>query len=87
MSLSRGKPPKVKIYLNPVVSELHLDNIDGSEVSIYDVMGNRIYQKANVYKDTIETEYWINGIYFIQIRNEKGYHTTKIINPHCVLTR
>ncbi len=73
------------IYPNPVVEELHIDQItpqgEYNQISITDYTGRLVYQNSTVAsKNTVAVDQWNAGIYFVQITNDQEISQTyKII--------
>lgn len=73
-------------YPNPTKDNftIQLNNIDNASISIYDVLGKKIYQKMNV-REKVEVanqNRFKSGIYLIKVidNNQKIYHNKLIIN-------
>ena len=67
----------LKVYPNPVKNNLHIDySLPIESVEIFNILGKLVHTGIN--KDIDFTNY-INGVYFIKIRTEKGIITKKII--------
>lgn len=73
-------------YPNPTNDNftIQLNNIDNASISIYDVLGKKIYQKMNV-REKVEVanqNRFKSGIYLIKVidNNQKIYHNKLIIN-------
>ena len=61
----------ITLYPNPVQNTLHLEgNIDGGQVSIYDLTGRRVYQGE--YQTEIPVDQLNDGMYFLNITTREG---------------
>lgn len=76
----------IKTYPNPTNGNftIQLNHIDTSSISIYDVLGKKVFQKTNV-KESLEVvnqNRFKTGIYLIKVsnRNQKVYYNKLIIN-------
>jgi hypothetical protein len=70
---------KVKIYPNPVSSDLHITNLKNTNVEIYNVVGQRVTHIENVSGDlSIDMKVFPEGIYFIKMQNGKTSRTEKV---------
>lgn len=73
--------PLLNVYPNPVKSWLHLDLQQSSDnavyqISIHDVMGRLVYQKA--LEETIDASQWQAGYYILTLQDEEG----QLISQH-----
>jgi hypothetical protein len=71
----------IKIFPNPVINELTINNIDeNSIISIYDLNGQLLINKtAKSITEKIDVSSLASGIYFIKIINENTINTSKLI--------
>ena len=76
----------IKTYPNPTNGNftIQLNHIDTASISIYDVLGKKVFQKTNV-KESLEVvnqNRFKTGIYLIKVsnRNQKVYYNKLIIN-------
>ena len=61
----------IMLYPNPVQNTLHLEgNIDGGQVSIYDLTGRKVYQGE--YQTEIPVDQLNDGMYFLNITTREG---------------
>jgi hypothetical protein len=69
----------IEIYPNPANSEINIKGENISNVSLYDITGRCIYEKASEACDgyTISTENFVAGTYFARIIDINGTCTTK----------
>ncbi len=77
----RFNTTEVAIYPNPANNFVSVKNIpSGSVVNITDITGKTVYRSAvaNV-QETINTETFVNGIYFIQIENNGSIANKKLV--------
>lgn len=76
----------ITTYPNPTSGSftIQLNNIDNASISIYDVLGKKVYQKSDV-KESIEitnNNRFQTGVYLIKVTNheQKVYYNKLIIN-------
>lgn len=76
----------IKTYPNPTNNNftIQLNNIDNASISIYDVLGKKVYQKVNVRErvEVVNHNRFKSGIYLIKVidNNQKIYHNRLVIN-------
>ena len=69
----------VKLYPNPVNSDLNIVNLKNTKVEIFNVVGQRIFNLENANGDVnINMVGYPNGIYFVKMQNGKSVRTEKI---------
>lgn len=69
-----------QIYPNPVIDFLYLKAPINSQVNIYDLLGNEIYNSIinnNIYK--IDFQNYPSGIYIVQLKDKNINKTIKIV--------
>jgi len=71
----------VAIYPNPVKSELFINtpNIGNFNVKIYDLLGNLVFQKNDISKQSINLKSLRKGVYVLAVQSEKQQKTFKLI--------
>ncbi len=72
----------VRIFPNPFKESLTTESGSASEnfkLSIMNVLGQTIYSKILVSSQTINTEAWPDGIYFLKLENRQVIGTIKLI--------
>ncbi|MEP7169801.1 MAG: T9SS type A sorting domain-containing protein, partial [Bacteroidota bacterium] len=64
----------VNIYPNPVYNELNIkmDNIELSEIILYDLTSRKLLQQKFTNSVTLNTEQLAKGIYIYEVRNKNG---------------
>ncbi len=75
----------IKLSPNPFTSSFSIDSDSQIEkIEIYNYLGERIYSKSNVQlNETINTEDWQSGIYFMEILQSDGSSSSqKLIKMH-----
>ncbi len=75
----------IKLSPNPFSSSLSIDSDSQMEkIEIFNCMGERIYSKSdNSVNESINTDDWQNGVYFIKILQTDGRSTSqKLIKMH-----
>lgn len=73
---------QIKIYPNPILGFVQIEVPNDSKMELFDLHGNRIFVKENLYSNQINNADLSDikkGIYFIKIYNEFGTYTEKII--------
>ena len=71
-----------RIYPNPVSNILHIEgDIDGGQVSIYDLMGRMVYQSE--YQTEIPVSQLNDGLYFLSITTSEG----QVINQKFIIRK
>jgi len=72
--------PLIKVYPNPVSGEVNIDNVEGADIFIYDLLGKQVASVNNADKfNTIDMSGMAEGTYIIKIQTDK-YITTKQVN-------
>lgn len=72
----------ITLYPNPVQNTLHLEgNIDGGQVSIYDLTGRKVYQCE--YQTEIPVDQLNDGLYFLNITTREG----QVINQKFIIRK
>ena len=72
----------ITLYPNPVQNTLHLEgNIDGGQVSIYDLTGRKAYQCE--YQTEIPVDQLNDGMYFLNITTREG----QVINQKFIIRK
>ena len=72
----------ITLYPNPVQNTLHLEgNIDGGQVSIYDLTGRKVYQCK--YQAEIPVDQLNDGMYFLNITTREG----QVINQKFIIRK
>lgn len=71
----------IKIYPNPSKGTFYLESANPIlEIVIYNSINQKIYQsKSHSHKETVSTENFASGVYFVQIHTEKGLFQEKIV--------
>ena len=72
------KIEEMLIYPNPATSTVKMLGIpNDSKISIFDERG--IFLKEVIYKDYMEIDYLISGLYFLNIKTDKNIFTKKLV--------
>jgi hypothetical protein len=72
----------VAVYPNPVSDILHLEgDIDDGQVSIFDLMGRRVYTGA--YQPTIPVDQLNDGMYLLSVTTNEG----QVINQKFIIRK
>ncbi|NLJ82217.1 MAG: T9SS type A sorting domain-containing protein, partial [Bacteroidales bacterium] len=80
-NIHAAKKSEIKIYPNPVLSELIIDNGQSlmKEVSLYDIMGRKVKQfSVNAPSTIIDVNDLLNGIYVVKISTASGVFMRKV---------
>ncbi len=74
-----SKPNQVSVYPNPTTSLVYIEGVQNATIEIYNVMGELVWKKKEANTETISVDSWTNGLYFVNISDESGVSTHKII--------
>jgi choice-of-anchor B domain-containing protein len=69
---------KNAIYPNPCSDVLNLNLTNKSQVNLYDIQGNKVFNASDVYIIQLNTNFLSNGIYILKLTDETGVSTHKI---------
>lgn len=74
----------VRVYPNPVsdVLSIELDELNkNTSITILSVEGKQVYSSSQITstKTTIDTKNWKRGLYIVEIKNEQGTSTVKLV--------
>ena len=69
---------KNAIYPNPCSDVLNLNLTNKSQVNLYDIQGNKVFNASDVYNIQLNTNFLSNGIYILKLTDETGVSTHKI---------
>jgi choice-of-anchor B domain-containing protein len=69
---------KNAIYPNPCSDVLNLNLTNKSQVNLYDIQGNKVFNVSDVYNIQLNTNFLSNGIYILKLTDETGVSTHKI---------
>ncbi len=75
----------VKVYPNPTVNQLFIENSDGfstnDTIEIYNMLGQKIQQQNNLSETILEinTENWSSGIYIVNVQSNGKVGSYKIV--------
>lgn len=72
--------PANSAYPNPFENKLHLDlnTVQGADVTIYNTIGQVMYQGKAEGESDLNTTNWATGIYILSVRTETGIQTIKL---------
>ncbi len=69
----------LRIYPNPARDKIYLENVEGKEILIYDLLGNlKLSQLAESTTEMINVSEYIHGLYLIKIIGKEGITTKKL---------
>lgn len=69
----------IQVYPNPANNQLHVDNIEGGTISVYNLIGEKVIELANANKfNTLNTSNLSSGSYIVKVVNDNQVKTTKI---------
>ena len=69
----------VKLYPNPVSSNLTIENLKNIDVEIYNIVGQQIVENKNATGDlSIDMSNLPDGVYFVKLKDGKAVRTEKI---------
>lgn len=78
-SINESSIEKVRLFPNPVNSNLNITNLNNTKVEIFNVVGQRILTYANANGNlNVDMTAYPNGIYFVKIQSGKSVRTEKI---------
>lgn len=69
---------KNAIFPNPCSDVLNLNLTNKSQVNLYDIQGNKVFNASDVYNIQLNTNFLSNGIYILKLTDETGVSTHKI---------
>jgi choice-of-anchor B domain-containing protein len=69
---------KNAIFPNPCSDVLNLNLTNKSQVNLYDIQGNKVFNASDVYIIQLNTNFLSNGIYILKLTDETGVSTHKI---------
>ncbi|WP_177761414.1 T9SS type A sorting domain-containing protein [Flavobacterium sp. I3-2] len=75
----------VKVYPNPTVNYLVIENLDGfstnDTIEIYNMLGQKIQQQNNLSETTLEinTENWSSGVYIVNVQSNGKVGSYKVV--------
>ena len=73
----------MKIFPNPLQSELNIESIGFTDIEIYDDIGKLVFEKKfidAIYRTKIQLPNLCKGLYVVKIKTLKSYYTKKIIH-------
>jgi hypothetical protein len=65
-----------KVYPNPAKDRIYIEGKGTNEIKLFDVLGNEI---LNAKEKEIDVSSLKNGVYFVQVKTDKGEIIKKII--------
>jgi len=69
-----------KIYPNPVKDVLNIDNVEGKNISIYNILGKNIYSLHNASaNENIDLSNYESGVYILKVSEGKNAISYKIV--------
>ena len=70
----------ISIYPNPVKDLININNVNNSNIAVYNLQGNLIYSHKS-YQENMKIDFsnFQNGVYIISVQNENGIDTYKVI--------
>lgn len=70
----------IKIYPNPAKEYFYIQSGNQTlETTIYNAVNQKIYQSAQSGIQTISTQNFSSGVYFVRIKTEHGFFTEKLV--------
>jgi len=72
---------KVKVYPNPSIDYIKIDILEGTwSANIYPPSGQIVAFKEQLeLSNTIDLSQWKSGLYYVRLKNNNQYTTTKIL--------
>lgn len=77
--------PNLKVYPNPASTTLNISSGEnsGKEIVIKNILGEIVFRSEFPGKNiSVQTEYWSNGIYFLETISAKTRDRIKVIVEH-----
>ncbi len=69
----------IVIYPNPANTQLHVDNVEGATISVYNLVGEKVSELTNANKfNTLNTANLAAGTYIVKVVNNNQVTTKKI---------
>ncbi len=69
----------IAVYPNPANNQLHVDNVEGGTISVYNLVGEKVMEVTNANKfNTLNTADLAAGTYIVKVVNDNQVKTTKI---------
>jgi hypothetical protein len=82
-SITKVVQDRIKVYPNPTIGKLTIDNeqILIEQIILYDLQGRKldIITNINDYTYILDLQQFVSGMYFLEIKTEKGIITKKIV--------
>lgn len=72
----------VQIFPNPATNHFYIQSVKSiQEVSIYNILGQLLYQKSNINSDKLNIDFanYSKGLYLIKTKSNDEYFSTKIV--------
>ena len=70
----------LKIYPNPSVKYLYIENAKGAVLDVFNVSGKKVFSRQLTRpRFVLDVESWKQGAYFFRFRGEQGVKTEKVI--------
>lgn len=80
LSLNEVLQESIILYPNPTNGVITIENAEGFQVEVYDIVGKRILSKAAISKqETINFSSLTAGIYYVKLQNENTTEVKKIV--------
>ena len=71
---------EISVYPNPSNGILNIINAENSEISIYNILGTKVYTLKNTDKQlSIDSQNFAKGTYIIKIKNDNEITTKRVI--------
>lgn len=70
----------IALYPNPTNGMVNIENAEGFQVEIYNLLGKVILRKANIsQQETIDLSNLTSGVYYVKLQNEKTTEIKKVV--------
>ncbi|HQB22647.1 MAG TPA: T9SS type A sorting domain-containing protein, partial [Bacteroidales bacterium] len=78
VKVDENKLKQIKLYPNPCSNQFFVDGEINSEVSIYNLYGQKLKTSKLTYSKSIDVDELPAGIYFVEVKNENDVFKQKI---------
>lgn len=70
----------ISLYPNPTNGKVHIENAEGFQIEVYNLLGKVILRKANIaQQEIIDLTNLTSGVYYVKLQNEKTTEIKKVV--------